>query len=159
MIAILMILSAAISPAVGGWINGQTTRTFLNSFNNLPAKAKNLAVSTNKNVALTFDGSSFRLGSTDSNGDATDLGAISMPEGIDVSRLFSDGQVTDSSDWKLYFYPDGTSDGGGVELNRGNSLYSLSVDKGTSLATVSDGEMPDGENTSWPAGDYVQRSG
>lgn len=159
MIAILMILSAALSPAVGGWINGQATHTFLNSFNNLPAKAKNLAVSTNTNVALTFDGRSFRLGSTDSNGDSTELGTLSMPDGVDVSRLFNDGKVADSSDWKINFYPDGSSDGGGIELSRGNSLTSLSVDKGTSLATVTDGEMPDGENTSWPAGDYVQRSG
>ncbi len=81
---------------------------------------------------------------------------LPLAPGVAFGNFQLSGQASDASGWKLNFYPDGSCDGGAVELSERGVVRSLVVNsKGG--ASLTDGNIPDTSLDKWPAGNYVQR--
>jgi hypothetical protein len=78
-----------------------------------------------------------------------------LPSGIQGGKFRSGENNVDSGSWLLHFYPDGTSDSGGIELEEGQTPSSILVDSyGMSTFTKSS-PLPHVSELSWTAGTYV----
>ena len=74
-----------------------------------------------------------------------------------LGNLSLEGKNSNASDFRLHFYPDGRSEGGGLEWIEGNTTRNLSVTTG-GLATLAEGKLPEATNDRWEAGTYEQRA-
>lgn len=100
-------------------------------------------------------------GTLSNSGGASDAadqsrGSVDLPDGASFSNLELAGKPSSTSEFTLHFYPDGHSEGGGFEMVEGSATRNLFVDQ-FGLVTMGDGPLPQTGDTSWEAGDYVQR--
>lgn len=83
--------------------------------------------------------------------------SVSLPSGVQIGEIVLDGKPSTSSDFKLHFYPDGRSEGGGFEMIEGSTTRSLTVDR-NGLARLQEAELPAATENKWEAGQYEQRA-
>lgn len=88
---------------------------------------------------------------------ATMVASVRFPNGVSVGSVRLGTNETSVSEWKLRFYPDGTTDGGGAELNEGNQTKLLKIEK-DGRVTLNDGHFGDPLEDLWQAGDYDRRT-
>jgi len=160
-IAVLMILAAAVVPNLVAFETSQRERTFYNTLANLPAQARERAIAQGKNVTLQYDDNAnqFQLHSNDDNGNDQSISKLDLLPGMQVNRVMLGTTDSNSSDWKLTFYPDGTSDGGGAELTLTDStIVSLKIEASNGHAQLLTDRLPDPSAEKWQAGDYVHRT-
>lgn len=79
-----------------------------------------------------------------------------MPEFFTVDLFRTEDQDVSSGEWTIRFYPDGRSDGGGLQVSDGGKLTSLSVDREGVVRLLND-RLPRNDEDRWPAGDYERR--
>jgi prepilin-type N-terminal cleavage/methylation domain-containing protein len=161
-ITVLAVLASAVVPNLVAYQASQREHAFLDNLVGLGAIAREKAIASGRNVDIEYDDSAdaFRLHTTDVNGDDQDLNTLSVPGAIKANKFQLLGSDSGPSDWKLNFYPDGSSDGGGVELIQGDSgVISLNVDARTGRSELLHDSLPDPRANSWQAGDYVHRTG
>lgn len=90
---------------------------------------------------------------TDQNG--TEVLGLDVPDAVSATKFQLAGMDSSSGDFDLRFYPDGTTDGGGIEFTVGDGTEALNVsDRG---AVTLDDQLEDPTQTRWSAGEYVQR--
>ncbi len=93
--------------------------------------------------------------SLDHSNDKT-VKTLPLTAGVQFGNFQLAGTSSDSGSWKLHFYADGTTDGGGLELvDRGITKSVVVNTKGG--ASLTDGTLPDTSQDRWVAGDYVHR--
>ena len=93
--------------------------------------------------------------SLDHSNDKT-VKTLPLTSGVQFGNFQLAGSATDSGSWKLHFYADGSTDGGGFEMVDRGQTKSVVVNAhgGTQL---NDGTLPDASQEKWTAGDYVHR--
>jgi len=159
-IAVLALLAAAVMPFLAAAEVGGKERAFLSNLKGLAIEGRETAINSGRDVTLTYDdtNNAFTLKTTDSNGDDQDIKSEDMPPSLKTTKFEVGTQDSNAGDWKVLFYPDGTSDGGGVEIARGNDTLSLYIDKSTGRSQMISDQLPDPKADSWTAGDYVHRT-
>ncbi len=158
-IVVLATLAAIMAPNLASSVKTNTKRGYLASIDRLPARAKQLAISSGAAVTLIADeDGGFQLEqSLDENEEPNVLGQVTAIETI-VPDMFVVGQdETASGEWAVRFFPDGTSDRAGIEFDENGNKWHLSIN-GQGTGKVASGELPIEAEDRWPAGDYVQRS-
>lgn len=80
-----------------------------------------------------------------------------MPDGVTLGQLNLGSDSSNSSDFKLHFYPEGRSEGGGFEMVEGATTRTLSIDR-NGFATLKEGTLTPATEQSWEAGTYEQRA-
>ena len=78
-----------------------------------------------------------------------------LPSGIQGQKFRSGESDTDPGSWLLHFYPDGTSDSGGLELNEGGMPSTIMVDQYGMSTFTKNAQLPDVCELNWTAGTYV----
>lgn len=155
---VLAAMAAIAAPNVASMIKASRVRSYLETVQRLPQEAAQQARASGRPVALTADeDGSFRLEQTDENAEATVLRTVASVPDLSPSRFRTQLDETSSGDWLIQFYPDGTSDRGGVEFAEGDVSWAFTVD-GRSHGELTGGELEPIEEDRWPAGDYVRRS-
>lgn len=160
-IAILLLLSAAVAPNLAAFESAQQERYFMSKLTNLAPEAREKAIALATNIDVEYDDSAnqLKLHGIDANGNDQQYGTLDLPSGLKMNRLVLGTTESSPSDWKLNFYPDGTSDGGGIEFTQPDSSFvSLYIDPKNGRAQLLTDRLPDPTSLSWPAGDYVHRS-
>jgi prepilin-type N-terminal cleavage/methylation domain-containing protein len=159
-IAVLALLATAVVPVLAAFKKGQVDRSFLSQLRSIGGEAKEKAISLANPVDLEFDDSSntIKIHTTNTDGSDKSLETLQLPEGYAAQRFQLAGKESDASQWKLGFYPDGSCDGGGIQVTHGNDTVSLFFDALTSKATMTNSSLPDPSTLQWAAGDYVHRS-
>jgi prepilin-type N-terminal cleavage/methylation domain-containing protein len=173
-IVIIMILSALVLPNVVRMSEANQKRVFFSSLWQLAGKAHELAIMDKKTSAIRLDssGKSFKVVEIDdqnpsqqtnqnpqqSDSNETEKETLAVPDGIDTGNFSSDGNSQDSGDWEIKFYPDGTSDGGGLEVTDSGRVRSLVIRRDGSLSLV-EGNLPDLAEDKWQAGEIEKRGG
>lgn len=160
-VAVLSLLAAAIMPNLASFERGRQLRSFLTNLPLMAARAREMAISYGYPVDLEYDDGANQLviHSKDQNGDDQTLSTLALPSGFSASRFMLGQNESDGSSWKLAFYPDGTSDGGGLELRKpDNTILSLHVFANDGRSELLNDSLPDPKQDSWPAGDYVHRT-
>ena len=82
--------------------------------------------------------------------------SFQLPSGLEASNFRSQDNNVDPGSWLIHFYPDGTSDSGGVEIARGQEQNSLQVTNDGFPSLIS-GPLPDTSDQQWTAGTYAQK--
>ncbi|MDR3689010.1 MAG: prepilin-type N-terminal cleavage/methylation domain-containing protein [Fimbriimonas sp.] len=80
-----------------------------------------------------------------------------LSSGIRFGNFELAGSSSDAGSFSLHFYPDGTSDGGGMELVEGRGTKSIVI-SARGAVKMQDGTLPDSSTQQWQAGDYVHRA-
>ncbi len=181
MLLLLVLFTSLIAPNLVSMRNGQRQRAAYGQVTDLISEARLSAVGNDLTYAITWDSgtSKFSLKKEPPNTDTNDASSIPQPEARPLQSATSVDQFvevkdvsipaplqiqnfrqgtnnSDSGSWALHFYPDGTSDGGGLEIHAGSDVRSVVVDK-YGLSTLSAGALPDESNVIWTAGTYAQK--
>ena len=160
-VAVLLILSAAVVPNLIAMENSQRERAFYNTLANMPAQAREKAIAQGRTVSLQYNDTAnqFQLHTTDDNGNDQTATTLDLLPGIQVNRVVLGTNDSSPTDWKLNFYPDGSSDGGGAEMSLPDSTaVSLSVEAANGHSQLLGDRLPDPNSQRWQAGDYVHRT-
>jgi type II secretion system protein H len=163
-IAILLVLASAILPRLSSFVESQRERSFMQKLVALTAQAREQSIKRGKDVTVQFEESNrtFSIQYTDDSQNQSTLQSLVMPTTLDASKFKVGQSTTGAADFKLTFYPDGTSDGGGVEVSRrdvATSITSVVVEKATGAVSMVRDSLPEVGQQSWQAGDYVHRAG
>jgi Tfp pilus assembly protein FimT len=159
-IVIVGLMAAAIVPKLLAFTRSNEARSFVQKLAAIGGEGRELAITSSKPVDLEYDstGNQFRLHTLDPEGADKYLDTLKVDSELTPSRFLIGTKDSDPGSWKLNFYPDGSSDGGGVELTQQNNTLSLYVDATTGIATVTQDQLPDTTVLTWTAGDYIHRA-
>jgi type II secretory pathway pseudopilin PulG len=161
-IAVLLILSSAIVPRLLSFSQSQRERAFMQQLLAMTAEGREAAIRLGKDVTMQYDDSknAFAMHYQDDSQNDSTLQTVVLPPNFQASKFEVGPNTTGASDFKLTFYPDGTADGGGVEIGRNTTdITSISVDKATGTVSLLHDPLPEVSDQTWQAGDYVHRSG
>jgi type II secretion system protein H len=159
-IVIVALMAAAIVPKLLAFTRSNEARSFVQKLAAIGGEGRELAISTNKPVDIEYDssGNQFKLHTLDPEGGDKYLDVLTVEAGLTPARFLIGAKESDPGSWKLNFYPDGSSDGGGVQLTQQNNNLSLYIDATTGKATVLLDQLPDTTVLTWTAGDYIHRA-
>ena len=109
----------------------------------------------NGHVQSTRTNTNIGTSSLDHSNDKT-LKTVPLIAGLQFGNLQLAGSSSDSGSWKLHFYADGSSDGGGIEISDRSQSKSIVINTHGGVQQT-DGTLPDTSQDRWTAGDYVHR--
>lgn len=163
-IALLLILVGVVVPRVVTWEQSNREREFWGGFNRLPSIARETAIRTGETVRLRLsdDQSQFVLQQDSANPNEPDatpttVKSLSLLPGATANVFRKGTQDSQSNDWEVTFYSDGTCNGGGVTLVLNEQTRSLSVDR-RGVGEAIRGPLPEVQEENWPAGEYEKRA-
>ncbi len=121
--------------------------------------ARARAINSGHVVALSFDskGKTLKVYDEPSTGNPEELQSLDLPEGYNTVRFAADKDESTDSNWRVPFFADGTSSGGGIEFEVDQVQFSFSIKRGTGQPTIAEGPMPDLSLERWKAGGYEPR--
>lgn len=172
-LVVLLLVASLAMPNLKHLAEGQEIATFKTDLKTLPVSARELAISNGQTVQVTYDDQESQLvvsaiqetasagqgseSSTDDGEEGTTLRTIPVPGTVEASSYMYQGVEADAGNWSIRFYPDGTSEAGGIGFEAGNYQFSLTI-RDDGRGAVVDGDIPDLSTESWKAGDYEQRT-
>lgn len=182
---VLCMMAAIATPSAVAFKRSQQERAFFHALYRLPGQAREAAISNGGTVTLTYNDAQnqFELqlqpanstvggNTTGSNSQSTTytqsqnqmqtdtpFRTLAVVDPIKVTRQVLGTQDVGSGDWKINFYPDGTCDGGGLELDSNGQTLSMAIKASTCEITTSDQALADPTQQKWQAGDYVRHPG
>ena len=155
-IVLVALLASAVAPNLSAMKRSRIEREFPIAALRLALTARETAISDGQSCALMF-GDQLRVlqmvRADLESGTDTALAEVSLSPEVETGRLDLAGRESNSSDWRLTFYPDGTCDGGGVEFRRGDRSFALVIDPASGAARIVDGQLPDSSGDRWQAGE------
>lgn len=156
---VIAALSAIAAPSIASVVKSTRIRNYLSAVEKIVIDATQLAQSSGRTVTLTSDeDGSFQLTQDLGNlAEPTVQATVQATPGLAPGRFTSGSEEKNAGDWSTRFFSDGTSDKGGVEFSGGGDSWYLSIDN-RGHGTLQKGELPEMQEDSWPAGDYVQHS-
>lgn len=155
-ITLVALFASFVLPNLVASRNSQRERSFVSGLKRLVADARERAISDNQTLHLGIDGN--RLSVTkdgDAKGKGDEVVGLDLIDSATTGRFQTNGQDMSSTDWDLRFYPDGTSDQGGVEIDVSQDVYALNV-TAKAIGTVDD-QLTDPTTLQWQAGTYETR--
>ena len=158
-VTLIALFAIAIVPNVLNQQRSGQLRSFYSGARRIVSTARETAISQKTTVTLTYDDADGRLVLSRKEADsdqATELAHLNVPGELQASGFRVGTADTNSGEWSIAFYSDGTSDGGGLSFDRGNGPRSLAITT-TGYCKLVDGELPDTSTEKWEAGSYEQR--
>jgi prepilin-type N-terminal cleavage/methylation domain-containing protein len=157
-ILVLALLAASIMPNVASVVDSNRRQAYRLAVPRMVGEGHNYAVQRGQIVTMQLnDDEGFEL-VTQGEEDEQVIKTLPQVEGVTVDSLL----VADGSDpgleWQVNFYPDGTSDGGVIELGDAGAVYRYQVVKATGKVRRIDPEELL-EEDKWQAGDLAIRGG
>lgn len=173
-VIILVVTTALILPGIGRMKSQRKQRDFVPAIRRIFNLARSVAIEEGSTSYLIWDSSANQVvlkrrkttsetssatnaptTGTNSADDVT-IASISITDGVEPNRFdLGDASVSEGS-WQLEFYPDGTTQAGGVDFTLGGRESHAHVTK-QGAVQVADGPMDDPSGNSWPAGDFERR--
>lgn len=165
-IVILALFAAVIVPNLLARRTSRAAAAFFVRLPDLVEEARETAQRQSVTVELQYDSNkrSFTLStepaattSQTKNEAPTIVREAAVPEGIEPQTFRGADQVQSSGDWVVKFFADGKSDGGGVELLDHGKAHALLIESNGTCQMLL-GNLPQSDQTSWPAGEHEQRA-
>jgi hypothetical protein len=156
-IIVLALIATTVLPRLAAIESSREYRDFRLAVRRTGVEARELAISRGIPTSVTFDDSEQTLNIVaEAEGEETTLRSVRVVEGVTAARFAAGDAETNASEWRLTFYPDGRSDGGGIDFESNGDLFTLYAEK-SGAVHFADGEMPDLTSEQWPAGEYEHR--
>jgi len=158
-VLILALLSALVVPRLANIQDGIEAKLSLDSVQRLATRARETAISSGRPVGMAYNESdgAFELRQETDEGDGSVVASTVLHPGFSPERFVVANNESNASDWQVNFYGDGTSDGGGLELNEGGVTRSFIIGAKSGLSRWANGGLPASETEIWPAGEYERR--
>lgn len=155
-ITLVALFAVFILPNLVTSRQAEDERLFVDGLKRLADNARDTAISKNETLHLSLDGNRLTVTQeTDTNQKGDEVAGLDLISGAQANKFQANGQDMESGDWDLRFYPDGTADEGGVEIDIRDATYALNVTS-RGAATVDD-QLTDYANVRWDAGTYETR--
>lgn len=174
-VAVIVILAATAVPGLFAARRSREARAFFSNLRDLGVRARNEAIRLPATVVLTYDeaetrfqleveveeeGTSSLSRSTTQETEPAEERLqgteVVVPEGITVQSFRANGDDTTASEWRIRFFPDGRSDGGGLQIEDAGIIQSWVVDD-SGRERLLEVELTETEAERWEAGQHEQR--
>ena len=157
-VIVLATIAAIMAPNLASSVKTNSKRSYLAAIDRMPALAKQLALTNGSTATLIIDedGAMSIQQQLDTNDDPQTSDRVAANALLSPDRFVVGTNETSETEWQIRFFPDGTSDRGGIEFDDNGNRWYLSVD-GQGNGRVQAGELPDLSEDRWEAGDNVQR--
>lgn len=158
-VLVLALMSAMVVPRLNAVKSGIDAKVNMDAIQRLASRARESAMSTGRPVAMAYNETdrAFELRQNNADGDSEVSNTLAIHPDFEPNRFVNGTDELTASDWTLSFYPDGTSDGGGFEMDEGGITRSLVVGARNGLSKWSNGSLPVYETEKWQAGEYERR--
>ncbi len=173
-VIVILIMAALVERNFAHVKDGLAQRAFISNLRAEVTRGRLQAIQDGQTVTMQYDpaGSQFTLSEPEINTDSnqtpqlvTDLQnltsnpvhSLKIPSGVSFSDFKTGTTDEGNGNWQLHFYPEGKSDGGGIQILIGQQTQSLLIDNHGNSSFVS-GQLPDNTNDIWTSGTYVQRT-
>lgn len=163
MSAIVAIVALFAALATPSFLARQRTREVTAFFVRLPdlaVYARETAQRDERIVRIRYDDgqSAFlvELDGQEAEDDPESLTQLNVPSDLEVTSFRQEEESVSGGEWELVFYPDGRSDGGGVEVNDNGRIRSVVVAP-DGVVRLQQGTLPTIEERRWQAGEREQR--
>ncbi|MFY9233858.1 MAG: hypothetical protein WAO58_05280 [Fimbriimonadaceae bacterium] len=157
-VGVLAIMAIIVVPRIQAMEDGAEYRHFRLGVRRIANEAKTLAVSRGEPVSVAYDETEGALSLIVESQDQSIVNLQSLPlgTGVEAVEFVAENAQSTPSEWRLRFYPDGRSDGGGILFQSANQTFFLAADT-SGRVRFDDGILPDLSSERWSAGDYEQR--
>lgn len=156
---ILSLVAATIIPNLGSFKDGQIRRSFFTNLPRLADQARNTAVRTGEPVEVRFNGNSLILQARpvlETDEQAAIFEQESLPRGVGITRLLKNGEESSEEEWAITYYPDGTSEAGGLEFSEGGRPISMQFRPKAGSVVMQNGNLAEMPLEKWQAGELAQ---
>ena len=153
-ISILALFAAAVIPALANWRAGDAYRAFPGQLLRLVANARQDAIDNHVARSLSYDPStgSFKISWLDpTTSQPQDGPTLTPPSSIQMGRLVYLDNDTSPQNWKVTFYPDGTAENAGFELQDQDKYFTIAITAAGQI-TLSNAALPEPDTLRWSAG-------
>ena len=159
-LTIVLVLISVVRPNLVGLRQGQSRRQFREQLRVMAGEARLRAMNLGHTVSLSYDKSSkeFQVRDESADGTASTSQSLSRPEGVTTGKFSADKNETEGDSWRVPFFADGLSAGGGVELDVAGEPVTFLVDRNTGLGRYTNGKLEEMPPDRWKAGSYVKRT-
>jgi Tfp pilus assembly protein FimT len=159
-IAIVLIMAGLTLPNVVREAESRSHRLFRDKLKTWVYAAKSRAIQTRTTVGLSFDKDSENLKTIeeDSQSVSKPFPDLQLPDGVTATKFAADSYESPSDGWRVPFFADGSTTGGGIQFTENNDQYCLIVDAQSGEPNVVDGPLPELSLQSWPAGGLQKRA-
>jgi prepilin-type N-terminal cleavage/methylation domain-containing protein len=158
-VVVLAMFAAMVVPRMTAMRESQRQRAFLEGMRRIAVEAREAAVAERTPTALTFDENAgrfevVRVGESDERERA--LRSLTLVRDAQVTELRVESRTLTGAEWQLRFFPDGRSEGGGLEIELGNRPIAIHVAPSGVVRWI-EGRLPPADQERWPAGDLEHR--
>jgi prepilin-type N-terminal cleavage/methylation domain-containing protein len=157
-IVVLALMAAAIMPNVGTAVEQNRRRNYRLAVPRLVGEAQNYAIREGQTVTMRADTDGAFTLVTEAEGEENTINELTPVEGVDIDALLTADGSDPGSDWQINFYPDGSSDGGVIELSDAGAPFRYQVLKSSGKVRRI-GEDTPLEAEKWEAGNLAVRGG
>lgn len=157
-IVVLAMISAIVVPRIKSMESSREYRNFRLGLRRIAMEGREQAISRGSQTRLALDESqpSITVLAVGEDGQESPLETLPIPAGVGVVRMTVAGTDSSASEWRVANYPDGTSDGGGVEFEAGSDSFYLAAEQDGTIV-FGEGSLPDQAAKKWEAGEREQR--
>ena len=157
---IITLLAALIVPNFANQQKSLKHREFFSALSRFCIDARENAISEKKTLKVTLDsGQNAFVLSEVVDDEEQQRKSLELPEGMETQDFTANGQESSSSDWDVEFRPDGTTSGGGIELDDSGRIRSLVVKPDGSVQINEGAAEPEASDQRWEAGETEKRCG
>lgn len=167
-IVIIALLAAIMVPRLVAAQNSQSAGATRVGISSLAQQARQIAVSRQIPVTLTVrEGTGLGLVQTvldsatnpgETLESEVDLGSVAFDSSTSLTRFRIQQSDVMQDEWRVTFYPDGSSDRAALEFQQNGRAWTLTVDPYTGNARMSEGPMGEPVDDWWPAGEIERRA-
>lgn len=157
-ILVLALLAASIMPNVASVVDSNRRRSYRLAVPRMVGEGHNYAVQRGQIVTMQVnENEGFEL-VTQGEEDEQVIRTLAAVDGVSVDSLLAADGSDPGQEWQVNFYPDGTSDGGVIEMSDAGMVYRYQVVKASSKVRLIDPEELL-EEDKWQAGELAIRGG
>jgi prepilin-type N-terminal cleavage/methylation domain-containing protein len=168
MTVVILVVGLLASIAVRNLVSDQSARDvwqFKSRLVALAQRARTRSIESGSVVSMYFsqDGGAFGSGSVSivqegKDGSQVPLMSLDLPREVKATKFDADKDEAQGTQWRLPYYPDGATAGGGIEFQYGKDTFCFSVGRTSTGPRILNGELPDLSLEKWDAGGYAPRS-
>jgi Tfp pilus assembly protein FimT len=155
-ITVLILVAFAVWPSIFAMQRSREYRDFRLGVRRLATFARESAITRKEPVSLAYDDGARQLRVVAEGEQESVLETITAPESVTAGPYSQGGSDTNSADWRLRFFADGSSEGGAVQFQSGQDTFYIAAREAGEVR-FGEGEMPNLGNEKWQAGTYEQR--
>jgi type II secretory pathway pseudopilin PulG len=156
-IVITLLVAALVMPNLVTRKASRDEWAFRNNLRSLARDAQSRALEIGRTVSMSFDKTKQQVQviEVDINGAERITHTLEVPTAIVASRFLADQNEEIGDSWRVPFYSDGLTTGGGIQFKTGERTWSLLISPIDATPKDLDGPLPDLSFESWPAGSIV----